>query len=72
MSSFSLGTCELSSKSKNNLWQSMASEFVGTFILNLFPNAACTHAHGDGVLTSLAFGFTVFILISVSVKFKFG
>lgn len=67
MSSFSLGTCELTSNGRNNLWRSVAAEFVGTYFLNLFPNAACTHAKGDVVLTSLTFGLTVFGLISVRV-----
>lgn len=66
MSSFSLGTCELASDAKNNLWRSVLAEFVGIFVLNFFPNASCTHAKGDVVLSSLTFGFTVFVLISVS------
>lgn len=66
MSSFSLGTCELSSDAKNNLWRSAAAEFVGIFFLNFFPNASCTHAKDNVVVSSLTFGFTVFALISVS------
>jgi aquaporin rerated protein, invertebrate len=66
MSSFSLGTCELSSNAKNNLWRSFLAELIGTFILNFFSCAACTQAKGDVVLISLAFGFSVFVSIAVS------
>lgn len=58
---YSLGTEELRAKPGNNLYKALFAEFFGIFILNFFGCAACTHANGDLVLISLAFGLSVFM-----------
>lgn len=61
--SYKLGISELKFV---DFWQSLIGEFIGNFILNFFAVAACTQHEQNGVFKALAFGFAIFMAITVS------
>lgn len=48
---------------RNILWRALCAEFVGIFLLNFFSCGACTQ--GDTHSIAIAFGFSVFVAISI-------
>lgn len=50
-----------------DFWQSIIGEFIGNFILNFFAVGACTQFEQNGVFKALAFGFAIFVAITVSI-----
>lgn len=50
-----------------DFWQSLIGEFIGNFILNFFAVGACTQFEQNGVFKALAFGFAIFVAITVSI-----